>query len=75
MTGTDVAAYARERMGVSAFALEDGIVYHTFPRIRAEWTASGACTSGSIARPRGATRQATGGAVTTSTTRAERNGG
>jgi hypothetical protein len=30
MTGTDVATYARERMAVSAFALEDGIVYHTY---------------------------------------------
>ena len=30
MTGTDVAAYARERPGMSAFALEDGVVYHTY---------------------------------------------
>ena len=30
MTGTDVATYARERPGMSAFALEDGIVYHTY---------------------------------------------
>jgi predicted dithiol-disulfide oxidoreductase (DUF899 family) len=30
MTSTDVATYARERMGLSAFALEDGIVYHTY---------------------------------------------
>ena len=30
MTGTDVATYTRERPGVSAFALEDGIVYHTY---------------------------------------------
>jgi predicted dithiol-disulfide oxidoreductase (DUF899 family) len=29
-TGTDVATYTRERPGVSAFALEDGIVYHTY---------------------------------------------
>src|SRR5688572_8045148 len=36
------------------------------------WTASGACTSGSIARPRGATRRASGGGVTTSTARADR---
>jgi predicted dithiol-disulfide oxidoreductase (DUF899 family) len=28
--GTDVATYTRERPGVSAFALEDGIVYHTY---------------------------------------------
>lgn len=29
-TGTDVAAYIRERPGMSAFVLEDGIVYHTY---------------------------------------------
>jgi predicted dithiol-disulfide oxidoreductase (DUF899 family) len=30
MTGTDVATYTRERPGVSTFALEDGVVYHTY---------------------------------------------
>ena len=30
MTGTDVATYTRERPGMSAFVLEDGIVYHTY---------------------------------------------
>jgi predicted dithiol-disulfide oxidoreductase (DUF899 family) len=30
MTGTDVATYTRERPGLSAFALEDGVVYHTY---------------------------------------------
>ncbi len=30
MTATDVATYARERPGMSAFALEDGVVYHTY---------------------------------------------
>jgi predicted dithiol-disulfide oxidoreductase (DUF899 family) len=30
MTGTDVATYTRERPGMSAFALEDGIAYHTY---------------------------------------------
>jgi len=29
-TGTDAGTYTRERPGVSAFALEDGIVYHTY---------------------------------------------
>src|SRR5262245_31099504 len=37
----------------------------------ADSTASGACTSGWIAPPKGATRRASGFAVTTSTTRAE----
>ena len=30
MTGTDVATYVREQPGMSALALEDGIVYHTY---------------------------------------------
>jgi predicted dithiol-disulfide oxidoreductase (DUF899 family) len=30
MTGTDVPTYTRDRPGVSAFALEDGVVYHTY---------------------------------------------
>ncbi|MGH8195718.1 MAG: DUF899 domain-containing protein [Woeseiaceae bacterium] len=29
-SGTDVAAYTRERPGLSAFVLEDGVVYHTY---------------------------------------------
>jgi predicted dithiol-disulfide oxidoreductase (DUF899 family) len=30
MCGTDTATYHRDRPGMSAFALEDGIVYHTY---------------------------------------------
>jgi predicted dithiol-disulfide oxidoreductase (DUF899 family) len=30
MTGTDDATYLRERPGMSAFALEDGVVYHAY---------------------------------------------
>jgi predicted dithiol-disulfide oxidoreductase (DUF899 family) len=30
MSGTDVATYTRERPGLSAFALEDGTVYHAY---------------------------------------------
>jgi predicted dithiol-disulfide oxidoreductase (DUF899 family) len=29
-TGTDLATYTREREGMSAFALEDGVIYHTY---------------------------------------------
>src|SRR5437879_99030 len=43
------------------------------PPMRADWTASGACTSGSTAPPRGATRRASGGAAMTSTTKDERD--
>ena len=30
MSGTDVATYTRERPGMSAFTLDDGVVYHTY---------------------------------------------
>ena len=30
MSGTDVATYTRERPGMSAFVLEDGVVYHSY---------------------------------------------
>ena len=30
MVGTDTATYVREQPGMSAFALEDGVVYHTY---------------------------------------------
>jgi predicted dithiol-disulfide oxidoreductase (DUF899 family) len=30
MAGVDVAGYTRERPGMSAFALEDGVAYHTY---------------------------------------------
>ncbi len=30
MAGTDVATYARERPGMSAFVREDGVVYHAY---------------------------------------------
>ena len=30
ISGTDVPTYIRERPGMSAFALEDGVVYHTY---------------------------------------------
>ncbi|ATU92528.1 DUF899 domain-containing protein [Phyllobacterium zundukense] len=30
MSGTDAATYTRERPGMSAFVLEDGVIYHTY---------------------------------------------
>ena len=30
LSGTDMATYTRERPGMSAFALEDGVVYHSY---------------------------------------------
>jgi len=61
MCGTDTAAFHRDRPGMSAFAFEDG----------AGWTRSGVHTSGSIAPPEDATKQAYGGAATTNTANAE----
>src|SRR5258707_11174172 len=45
------------------------------PPMRADWMASGVCTSGSTAPPWGATRQASGGCATTSTASGERGRG
>jgi predicted dithiol-disulfide oxidoreductase (DUF899 family) len=30
MSGTDAATYSRDRPGMSAFVVEDGVVYHTY---------------------------------------------
>jgi predicted dithiol-disulfide oxidoreductase (DUF899 family) len=30
MCGTDLPTYQRERPGISAFAVEEGVVYHTY---------------------------------------------
>ena len=73
-TGTDWAAYMRERPGMSTFAVEpESSTARTRPT-RAAWTASVACTSGSTGLREGETRRAarttrsTGSAATTSTT-------
>ena len=70
--GTDAATYTRETPGMSAFALEDAVVYHTYSAysrgLDALW---GMFQWLDRAHPRGATRRAPGGAATTSTTRAE----
>ena len=58
---SEIAADRRHRLaniharapGMSAFVLEDGVVYHTYSAYAADWTGSGACTSGSTARPKG----------------------
>ncbi len=66
--GTDWPTYRREGPGVSAFALDGGVVYHTYSSYERGVDASGACTRGSTTRHSGATRPASGGAATTSTT-------
>ena len=68
MSGTDVPGYHRDRPGMSTFALEDGVVdtYSTYAR--------GVDPFFGVYHwfdraPKGATRRAFGGAVTTSTRR------
>jgi hypothetical protein len=51
VSGTDWATYTREAPGMSAFALEDGVVYHTYSAYaRGDGRPLGACTSGSTGR-------------------------
>ncbi len=50
MTGTDVPTYTRERPGMSAFVLEDGVVYHTLLHLRAR--SRRAVGNVPVARPR-----------------------
>ena len=58
MTGTDVPTYTRERPGLSAFTLEDGIVYHTYSTYcaRTRWPLGHV----PVARPRSPGRNETG---------------
>jgi predicted dithiol-disulfide oxidoreductase (DUF899 family) len=72
MTGTDVATYARERPGMSAFVLEDGVIYHAYSTYARGLDGLWGAYQWLIARPRGVTKQATGGATTTRTTSADK---
>ena len=59
MTGTNAAVYMRERPGMSAFVLEDGVVYHSYSTYsRGARRALGRCTTGSTALRRVATSKA-----------------
>ena len=71
MVGTDVATYMRERPGMSAFVLEDGVVYHTYSAYARGLDGLWGMYQWLDRAPRGATRWASGGAATTSTARAE----
>jgi predicted dithiol-disulfide oxidoreductase (DUF899 family) len=71
-TGADAATYIRELPGMSAFALKDRVVYHTYSAYARGLDGLWACTSGSTARPTGATSMGSGGAATTNTNRPER---
>src|SRR5205807_5881407 len=71
MTGTDVPTYTQERPGMSAFALEDGMVYHTYSTYARGLDSLWGMYQWLDRAPRDATRQASGGAATTSTASAE----
>lgn len=66
--GTDAPTYSRDRPGMSAFVLEDGVVYHTYSTyargLDGLW---GMYQWLDRAPPRGVTRRASGGAATTNT--------
>jgi len=72
MVGTDAATYTREAPGMSAFALDDGAVYHTYSAYARGVDALWGMYQCSTGRRRGATRPSRGSAATTSTTRAKR---
>ncbi len=52
-TGTDPSTYTRESPGMSAFALEDDVVDHTYSASPGDSTPSGACTNGFDRAPKG----------------------
>ena len=72
MTGTDMATYTRERPGMSAFVLEDGVVYHTYSAYARGVDSLWGMYQWLDRAPKGATRRACGGGTTTGTPRAER---
>ena len=57
MTGTDLPTYTREAPGMSAFALSDGVIYHTYSTYARGSTRSGECP---VARPGANGRNETG---------------
>ena len=77
MTGTDAATYTRDRPGMSAFVLEDGVVYHTYSTYARGLDGLWGMYQWLDRAPKGRNerRAASGGAATTSTTSAERSRG
>ena len=71
MTGTDAATYLRERPGVSAFVLEDGVVYHTYSTLCARRGRPVGDVPVARPRPQGRNEAASGCAAMTNTARLE----
>ena len=63
-TGTDPSTYLREREGMSAFVLQDGVVYHSYSSYSRGTDAIWGMYAGWTARRKGATRAACGCAAT-----------
>jgi predicted dithiol-disulfide oxidoreductase (DUF899 family) len=66
-TGTDMGTYTCEREGMSAFVLEDGVVYHTYSTYARGVDGLWGMYQWLDRAPKGRTRRASGGVVTTST--------
>ena len=66
--GTDASHYTRDRPGLSAFALEDGTVHHTYSAYARGLDGIWVLMPGSTARRKGGTKRASGGDDGTSTT-------
>ena len=75
MSGTDVATYTRERPGMSAFVLEDGVVYHTYSTYARGLDGLWGMYQWLDRAPKGRNETDSGFAVTTSTTIAESSHG
>ena len=76
MTGTDVATYTRDRPGISAFVLEDGVIYHTYSAYSRGVDAIWGTYPWLDRAPKGRNEAAaTGGAATTSTTNGKAHAG
>jgi hypothetical protein len=71
--GTDWPTYTREAPGMSAFALEDGVVYHTYSAYARGVDGLWGMYQWLDRAPLGETRAASGSAATTSTTAREGN--
>jgi predicted dithiol-disulfide oxidoreductase (DUF899 family) len=68
VSGVDRATYRCEGPGVSAFTLEDGVVYHTYSAYERGLDILWGMCQWLDRAPRGATKPAPGGAATTNTT-------
>ena len=66
--GTDWATYTREGPGMSAFALENGVLYHTYSAYARGLDVLWATYQWLDRAPQGVTRPDPGSAATTSTT-------